>query len=163
MRPLVNNIYLLEKFNGKGGWTYAVIPEVPRDVRTRFGWVKVKGTIDGTAIGKCRLMPMGNGLLFLPVNAGIRKRIGKQAGAQVHIVLYADNDPLEIPEELQLCLDDAPEALAFFRSLSESEQNFYIKWIVTAKREETKISRLAKTINRLSMGLKMYDKDGREE
>jgi len=27
-KPLVNRKYLLEKYPGKGGWTYAAIPEV---------------------------------------------------------------------------------------------------------------------------------------
>jgi len=43
---LVNNTYLLKKFPGKGGWTYASIPEVLQDKKVPFGWVKVCGTID---------------------------------------------------------------------------------------------------------------------
>ena len=27
-KPLVDNKYILEKFQGKGGWTYACIPEM---------------------------------------------------------------------------------------------------------------------------------------
>lgn len=58
-----------------------------------------------------------------------------------------------------LCLQDEQKALKFFNSLSESEQKFYIQWIYSAKKEETKIDRLAKTINRLLKGLKLYDKE----
>lgn len=47
-KPLVNKKYLLEKYPGKGGWTYAVIPEVLQNKKAPFGWVKVKGTIDGS-------------------------------------------------------------------------------------------------------------------
>lgn len=57
-----------------------------------------------------------------------------------------------------LCLQDEPTALKFFKSLSESEQKFYIQWIYSAKKDETKVDRLAKTIDRLLKGLKMYDK-----
>ena len=158
MKALVNKKYKLEKFPGKGGWTFARIPEITQDKSKPFGWVKVKGTIDGYPISKCNLMPMGKGKLFLPVKAEIRKKIRKQEGDYITVVLYPDNDLLEIPEELLLCLTDEPSALRFFQSLSESEQNFYIKWIFSAKKEETKINRLAETINRLSRGLKMYDK-----
>lgn len=73
MKPLVNKKYLLEKFHGKGGWTYARIPEILQNKKNTFGWVKVKGSIDGYEIKKCHLMPMGNGKLFLPVKAAIRK------------------------------------------------------------------------------------------
>lgn len=152
---------MLEKFKGKGGWTYARIPEVTKNKNSPFGWVKVRGTIDGFEIKKYHLMPMGNGILFLPVKAEIRKKIKKDVGDYVHVVLFPDDEPLEVPEEMMLCLKDEPKALKFFNSLSESEQKFYIDWIYAAKKEETKIDRLAKTVNRLLLGLKMYDKESK--
>jgi uncharacterized protein YdeI (YjbR/CyaY-like superfamily) len=105
---------------------------------------------------------MGNGLLFLPVKAEIRKKIKKQAGDEVRVILYPDSDAIEVPEELLLCLQDEPEALRFFNSLSESEKKFYIQWIYSAKKEETKIDRLAKTINRLLKKMKLYDVEKEE-
>jgi Domain of unknown function (DUF1905)/Bacteriocin-protection, YdeI or OmpD-Associated len=159
MKPLVNKKYILERFAGKGGWTFAVIPEILQDKKSHFGWVKVRGTIDGYEIRKYHLMPMGNGKLFLPVNATIRKEIKKKEGDYVHVILYPDNEPLEVPEEMLLCLKDEPAALKFFKSISESEQKFYIQWVYSAKKEETKVDRLAKTINRLLHGLKLYDKE----
>jgi hypothetical protein len=158
-RPLVNKKYLLEKFPGKGGWTFARIPEIKQDKKAHFGWVKVRGTIDGFEIRKYHLMPMGNGTLFLPVKAEIRKKIKKTEGDYVHVILYLDTEPLEIPEEMLLCLQDEPQALKFFNSLSESEQKYYIQWIYSAKKEETKIERLAKTINRLLQSKKLYEID----
>jgi hypothetical protein len=158
-KPLVNKKYRLEKFQGKGGWTYARIAEARKDKKNPFGWsAKFKGSIDGYEIRKYHLMPMGKGDLFLPVKAEIRKQIKKQEGDYVHIILYVDNEPLEIPEEMLLCIKEEPQALLFFNGLSESEQKFYIQWIYSAKREETKINRLAKTINRLLKKQKMYDK-----
>ncbi len=148
---------MLEKFQGKGGWTFARIPGILQDKKVHFGWVKVKGTIDGYEIKKYHLMPMGDGKLFLPVKAEIRKKIGKKEGDFVHIVLYPDNEPLEVPDEMILCLQEEPEALKFFKSLSESEQKYYIQWIYSAKKEETKVDRLAKCTNRLLKGMKMYD------
>jgi Domain of unknown function (DUF1905)/Bacteriocin-protection, YdeI or OmpD-Associated len=157
-KALVNKSYRLEKFPGKGGWTYARIPEIVKDKSVPFGWVKVKGSIDGFPLKHYRLMPMGKGMLFLPVKADIRKKLGKKEGDLVKVVLYPDNDALEIPAELLECLQDEPKALTFFKGLSDSEKNFYIKWIYSAKREATKVDRLAKTVNRLMSGLKLYDK-----
>lgn len=159
MKPLINKNYTLEKFPGKGGWTFARIPEIVKDKKNAFGWVRVKGSIDGFEIKNYNLMPMGNGLLFLPVKAEIRKKIHKQAGDQVHVILYPDYEAIEVPEELLLCLQDEPKALNFFKSLSESEKKFYIQWIYSAKKEETKIDRLAKTVNRLLKQKKLYDQD----
>ncbi len=159
MKPLVDKLSLLEKFPGKGGWTFTRIPEIPQDKKAHFGWVKVRGTIDGYEIRKYHLMPMGNGMLFLPVKAEIRKHTKKKEGDFVHVILYPDNEPLEVPDEMLMCLQDEPEALHFFNSISESEQKFYIQWIYSAKKEETKIDRLAKTISRLHKKLKLYDKE----
>jgi len=154
-KPLVNKQYLLDKTPGKGGWTYTIIPEIPPDKNTPFGWVKVKGTIDGVAISKYHLMPTGEGQLFLFVKSEIRKKIKKQAGDYVHVVLYPDNEPLEVPEELLLCLQEDAEALQFFNTLNESEQHNNVKWIYSAKTEQTKVDRIAKTIDNLSKGKKI--------
>jgi hypothetical protein len=96
LKPLVDKLYLLEKFPGKGGWTFTRIPEIPQDKKAHFGWVKVRGTIDGYEIRKYHLMPMGNGMLFLPVKAEIRKHTKKKEGDFVHVILYPDNEPLEV-------------------------------------------------------------------
>jgi len=158
MKPLVNKKYKLEKFPGKGGWTFARIPEVLQDKNKPFGWVKVSGTIDGFEIRKHSLMPMGNGMLFLAVRAEIRKKIKKKEGDMIHVILYPDNEPLDVPQEMILCLKDEPSAWKFFKSLSESEQKFYIDWIYSARKEDTKVARMTETVNRLMKDLKRYDK-----
>ncbi len=157
MTLLTDKQYLLEKYPGKGGWTYAQIPDIIKTETTKFGWLKVKGTIDGYEINKYHLAPMGNGRMFLPVRAEIRKKIKKEAGDWVHIILYTDNEPLKTPDELLLCLEDEPLAHQFFNSLSESERKLYIDHIYSAKKDETKINRIVKVIDRLVKGLKMYD------
>jgi hypothetical protein len=157
-KPLVNKKYLLEKFPCKMGWTYAEIPEILPDKKSPYGWVKVKGSIDGYEISKYHLMPSGKGTLMLGIKSEIRKIIKKQAGDYVHVILYPDNEPLEVPEELLLCLQDDAEALQFFNSLNENEQYSYVKWIYSAKTEQTKVDRLSKSLIRLAKGLKFADR-----
>lgn len=156
-KPLTSKQYVLEKIPGKGGWTYASIPEVPMDKNNPFGWVKVRGMIDGYAFDHYHLMPMGNGNLFLPVKAEIRKAIKKQVGDTVFITLYLEETPLEIPEELLACLKEEPNSYRFFQTLTEGEQHAYIKWIYAAKTDQTKVDRIAKLLERLSRGLKFTD------
>jgi hypothetical protein len=155
---LVNQEYLLQKTSGKGGWTYVDLPQIIPNRKALFGWVKVKGTIDGFEIKKYHLMPYGNGKLFLPVKAEIRKKIKKEAGDYVQVILYFDNEPTEIPKELLLCLQDEPAALEFFNSLNENEKLNYIKWIYSAKSDDTKTVRIATTIERLLKHEKFYEK-----
>ena len=151
-KPLVDKEYLLEKFEGKGGWTYAIIPEIAPDPHAHFGWGKVKGSIDGVEIRDYHLMPFlaGTGQLFLPVKADIRKKIGKRAGDTVHVVLYPDSDPVEVPEELLLCIADDDQALGFFNSLDDDEKRRYVKWIYSAKGDQARVDRMAKTVAALA-------------
>jgi len=159
VKPLVNKKYLLEKFPGKSGWTYTEIPEILPDKKSPFSWVKVKGSIDGFEISKYHLMPSGKGTLMLSVKSEIRKKIKKQAGDFVHVILYPDNEPLGVPEELLLCLQEDTEALQFFSSLNESERYNYVKWIYSAKTDQTKVNRIVKTIVRLSKCQKFADRE----
>ncbi len=151
-KPLTNKVYLLEKFPSKGGWTYAELPEIKPDKNTSFGMVKVKGTIDDYEIKNYNLMPMGNGKLFLPVKAEIRKKIKKQAGDYVHVILYLDDTPVELPEELKLCLQNEPNAYETFCSYTDGEQKAFIDWIYAAKKEETKVERIVKMLKKLEKG-----------
>lgn len=156
-KPLVRKKLLMEKYPGKGGWTYVRVPKLPKGSKNNFGFVKVKGTIDGFKISKYNIMPMKDGNHFLPVKTEIRKKIGKEAGEMVEVILYADSEPLKAPKELLMCLADEPAALKFFNTLSDSNKKYYIEWIYSAKREETKVDRMAKSIDRLARGLKLYD------
>lgn len=156
--PLVDKEYLLEKFPGKGGWTYAQIPEILPAKNAPFGWVRVRGTIDDYEIRNYNLMPMGNGKLFLPVKAEIRKKIEKNAGDFVRVKLFVDDTPTEIPEELKICLLDEPNAFETFLTYSTGEQKMFIEWIYSAKREETRIDRIARTITKIVNGKKFIDK-----
>lgn len=156
-KPLVNKKYKLQKYPGKGGWTYTVIPEISADKIEKFGWVKVKGLIDDYEIKGFRLMPMSNGKLFFPVKAEIRKKIKKQHGDWVKIILYSDHDPLYIPDEFLQCLRDEPDAYKTFNSFTESSQKYYVDWIYSSKRENTRIERIAKAVDRLARGLKFTD------
>ncbi len=158
-KPLVHKKCLLEKFHGKGGWTFTKIAGIKKSSNGKFGFRKVRGFIDGYEFRKFHLMPTKEGELFLPVKAEIRKQINKKDGDWVMVTLYPDDEPMNLPEELLICLQDEPVAYSFFMKLSESEQKYYIQWIYSAKKEETKIERMAKAINRLNKGLKLYAKE----
>jgi len=150
-KPIVDKQYLLQKMAGKGGWTYAAIPEIQQDKQAHFGLVKVKGTIDDYEISDYHLMPMGNGILFLPVKAEIRKKIGKNEGEWVHIKLYSQNLPTVVPDDFLLCLQDEPTAHKKFNALSQKEQKSLLDWIYAVKNDDTKVERIVQTIDKLSI------------
>ena len=148
-KPLVDKEFQLERFPGKGGWTYIDLPEIPKSKDAAFGIVKVRGSIDDFEIRDCTLMPRGNGRLFMAVRAEIRKKIGKEEGDYVRVVLYKDDMPFEIPEDFKLRLQEEPAIFEAFKQYRQWEQRMCIKWIYSAKREETVNERIIKTIYRL--------------
>jgi len=154
-KPLVDKKYLLQKFEGKGGWTYAEIPEIPMP-KTSFGMLKVKGKIDNYEFSNIRLMPLGNGHLMLAVKSEIRKKIKKQVGDTVHLIIYEDNMPTKIPEELILCMQYEEGIYEKFETYSDAEKNAFINWIYSAKTEQTKADRIVKTIKMIQNDEKYY-------
>jgi hypothetical protein len=73
---------------GKGAWTFFLqIPDT-RDLKGKWGDLKVTGTIDGHPIGVMNLAPIKGKDKILSVNVATRKAIQKTAGDRVMIELY---------------------------------------------------------------------------
>ena len=149
---------ILQKFGEKGektGWTYVEIPvDIAQEIKpdTKLGF-RVKGTIDIFPVRLLALLPMGEGDFIIPINAQIRKGIRKEEGAMVTLKLEEDTDELPQSEELMICLEDEPKALEAFLKMPKGHQNYYNKWIESAKSIETKAKRITMTVNGLAMGM----------
>jgi hypothetical protein len=145
-KPLIDNEYFLQK----GGWTFALFTEITKEKRFPFGLLKVSGSIDDYKLENCTLMPYGNGLLFLPVRAEIRKFIKKEAGDKVRIILYAEEKAEVIPADILECLKDAPIAYQRFKNLTEEEQKSYIDGIIEIKNQDRKVEKIVKLIEKFN-------------
>lgn len=145
----------IKKFASQGektGWTYI---EIPVAVTSKLSAgnkksFRVKGKLDDLTIKNVALLPMGNGIFIMALNAAMRKSIKKIKGGNISVSLQTDNSELPQNKILLECLKDEPEAAAYFESLAPSHRFYYTKWIESAKTESTKTKRIALAINTLS-------------
>jgi uncharacterized protein DUF1905/bacteriocin resistance YdeI/OmpD-like protein len=148
---------MMKRFDSQGektGWTYI---EIPADLAQKLKpgnrkEFKVKGKIDKHAIHRVSLLPMGGGAFIMPVNAAMRKAIGKRHGAMVKVELTEDKSEFIFNSDFIECLQDEPAAFDFFKTLPGSHQRYFSKWIDSAKTEQTKAKRIAQTVTALSKG-----------
>jgi hypothetical protein len=129
--------------------------EVPFDTVSIFGKksrIAVKGTIDGVEIlGSIVPMNTGNYHHCFGLSKELRQRIGKSAGDVVLVCLSEDTEErkVEIPEDFGIALEDNQEAKKNFNKISYTHKKEYIRWIIEAKKPETRIRRIEKTIEQL--------------
>jgi hypothetical protein len=145
-------ILKFDKQGEKTGWTYI---EVPADLAQKLKpgnrkEFKVRGKLDNYEIKRASLMPMGGGAFIMPINATIRKGIGKRHGAMLKVQLEADNSEFIFNKDFVDCLDDEPRAKEYFKTLTGSHQRYFSKWIDSAKTEPTRIKRIAMAVIALS-------------
>jgi hypothetical protein len=149
VKPLFKGKKIIDRFAGKGGWTFIELPEIQQPKNGKFGMIRVKGSVDDCDIYAIHLMPRGNGILMLPLNLYIRKQIKKRKGDEVYLELYEDNDEVPIPKEFMECLEAEPEALVYFNTLSGSIKRNIIQYIYQATKAETRAKRIVMFMNRL--------------
>lgn len=147
----------IKRFATKGektGWSYIEISEknsnkINPGCRKSY---RVRGTLDQFKIQKIALLPMGDGNFILPMNAVMRKGTGKQAGDAIKVSLSLDERQLELNKDFVACLKDDARAYEFFHSLAKGHQNYFSKWIESAKTDSTKTKRITMAVIALAQG-----------
>jgi len=149
---------IIKKFDDQGektGWTYIEVPmsianQLKPNNKKSF---RVKGKLDNYSFRGIALIPMGGGNFILALNAEMRKKVAKNKGAKLLVVLAPDPDYIIEPSrEFEACLSDEPSARDYFHTLAKSHQAYFCKWIESAKTEPTKVKRIAQAVSALSKG-----------
>lgn len=150
MNYLIENEELtLHYVPGNGAWTYQLIIPHTKDIKGKWGDLKVSGSIDGYELKHKNLAPVKNGDKKLAINQDIRSAIGKEGGDRVMVTLYLENQN-EQPdnEEIFECLRDA-DVLHLFKGLAEAEQDELLRQINETATLNLKTERIINLISRL--------------
>jgi bifunctional DNA-binding transcriptional regulator/antitoxin component of YhaV-PrlF toxin-antitoxin module len=137
---------------GDGGGAYVLFPY---DVETEFatkGRVPVKATLDGVPYTGS-LIKYGHPQHVLGVPKEIRQQIAKAPGDTLEVVVWKDEDTrtIEVPAEFRKLMKKEG-LLRSFESLSYTHRKEYCRWIMEAKKEETRLKRQQKAIEMLREG-----------
>ena len=144
-----NEKLMLQYIPGNGAWTYQLIIPNTKDIKGKWGDLKVSGTIDGYEIKNKNLGPLKNSDKKMSINSEIRNAINKDGGDTVIVTLYLENqteknDSSEILE----CFNDA-QVLNIFKRLDKIEQTEILNEIWTVATDHQKAEKIIKAIENL--------------
>nr|WP_315187124.1 DUF1905 domain-containing protein [uncultured Flavobacterium sp.] len=152
MNHIIENERLeIQYIPGNGAWTYQLIIPNTKDIKGKWGDIKVSGTIDSFEIRNKNLGPMKNADKKMALNSEIRNSIGKGAGDFVNVTLYLGNQNERKAIESDMifqCFKDA-DVFNLFEKLQIDEQNNIINDINSAVTENQKVERIVKFISKL--------------
>ena len=136
----------------KTGWHYIEIPtELAQKLKPgNKKSFRVKGKLDNYSFQGVALLPMGGGSFIMALNKDLRTAIHKRKGAMLKVQLQVDDKPYQLSADFVECLNDEPGAGEFFKTLTKGHQNYFSKWIESAKTEPTKAKRIAQAVNALA-------------
>lgn len=83
-----------------------------------------------------------------------KKKEAKPKERPIFNYIDAAKKIIRLPEDFEKQLQKAKKEKAFFDTLSFTNKKEYVEWIVTAKREETRVARVKESVERLSKGWK---------
>ncbi len=150
--------YIIENENleiqyipGNGAWTYQLIIPNTKDIKGKWGELKVSGKIDDYILENKNLGPVKNSDKKMSLNSEIRNFIGKGGGDFVNVTLYLLNQNVDksTKDEMILeCFKDA-EVLNKFKKLKIEEQDEIIENINSVATENQKVEKILKFIAKL--------------
>lgn len=132
--------------------------DIPFDVEKTFGTrgrVPVRGTLNGAPF-RGSLFRMGGDCHFMVVNRHLRAAAGVSGGETVPVQLERDDEPRTIdpPADFARALKGNKEAQATWDKLSYTHRREHVEHVEEAKRPETRLRRIEKSIQLLAAGKK---------
>ena len=142
----------MQKFRAKlepvpHGGQYVVVPGTVADAAGLKHGARVQGEVNGVAY-RSALMKY-SGVFHLGLHKGALEKARVKPGTQVAVTIAADEAPLPgdvVPEDLAAALKKNRRAAAAWTALAPSHKREHVKAILEAKKPETRVRRLEKTL-----------------
>lgn len=152
-------------------WSFLIIPPKTSTLLPSRGPVSVRGTFNKTPFA-ATLAPDGNGGHWLKVDRKLLKQSKSAPGDTISLEispLTPDEEPEpKLPPDFRKALAAAPkDALIAWKDITPVARRDWINFITSAKKAETRASRIAKSCDMLAKGKRrpccfdrsgMYDK-----
>ena len=147
---LKNKKLILQHVPGKGAWTYHLVIPDTKDIRGKWGFMKVSGTIDGYEFKDLNLAPVTGQDKRISVNGEIRKAIGKGGGDEVVVTMYkTTNNSLTKEGDVKDCFKDA-DVYKKFTAMPDDEQEHILKDVISQHDEDSQEKKIIAHIKKLS-------------
>jgi len=145
-------------------WTFVVLPQAASAKLPSRSMTTVEGTLGGQPF-QATLEPDGAGSHWFKVEKKLREAAGAEAGDTVELVLtpVAEEPEPTVPADVRKALGDHPEAKAQWKTLTPVQRRDWIHWIISGKKAETRVKRLATACDMLGSGKRRaccFDRSG---
>lgn len=109
----------------------------------------VRVTVNGVSVGG-RVMRRG-GQNLVGFSRAARTELGVEPGQPIRLTIELDDQPreVEVPDDLAAALDADPAARAAFDALAFTHRKEYVRWVVEARKPETRERRVRETVARV--------------
>ncbi len=144
---------VLEKMEGRFGWTYVEFPHDVQKLYGKKGSVRVKGSVNGVPMDRA-LMPTKRGVHFIVFGVDLRRKARIKVGDKVKIEVWLNPDPkkVELPDELRETLDFFPDLKQGWKRIKPGMQRSICIWINQGKTVPTRSKRVAELLKRFETG-----------
>jgi hypothetical protein len=145
-------------------WSFLLLPAAASAKLPTRSMVSVDGTLAGAPF-QATLAPDGQGSHWLKVDAALRRAAGAEVGDTVVVSVAPVREAPEpqVPADLRQALEDNAAARATWDEITAIARRDWIHWIVSGKRAQTRIKRIAVACEKLAKGQRRaccFDRSG---
>lgn len=149
---------------GEDTWAFVILPKTESDKFPRRGRTGVEGTINGQSF-QAVLEPDGQLSHWLKIPRALLETIVVDAGSMVTLDVQPIANELEppLPPAFSAALARSPEARATWDNTTTVARIDWVHWMVSARQEKTRASRIAGACDMLAAGKKRvccFDQSG---